>query len=245
MFIYKITNTMNNKIYIGMTTRDVETRFKEHIESALYDKTKNTHLYKSIKFYGKNKFIIETIYETQSFEDLCNKEQYYIKYFNSLNPSGYNYLMGGKSNYKLSEEHILNISKPVKATNTVTKQEYFFISLSLPNTLGYNRGSISVNIKNKTSYKGYTWEHISKDEYLDNKNKTDINKVHKLYARNLKSNEILVIYHGENLTDYGFDSAKVWSILKGEKWRKSHKGYEFSYNPFQDLPVQASDLIPK
>lgn len=232
MYIYKITNLINNKVYIGQTTRCYKIRFKEHIESALYDKTKNTYLYKSIKKHGKENFIIEVIEKVDDLNLLNEREVFYINHFNSINPFGYNYLPGGKNNYKLSEQHILNISNPIKATNSITGENYYFISLTLPNSLGFSSGSVSVAIKDNKIYKGYFWKKISKEEYLNNKFKNDIKKIPKFYAKNIETGKTTIIYYGDKLKDYGFNSTKVGPILKGHYGRKTHKGYIFSFNPF-------------
>lgn len=58
-FIYKITNQINQKIYIGQTARDIKTRWREHKSHAIckYD----THLYNAINKYGAENFIIEEV----------------------------------------------------------------------------------------------------------------------------------------------------------------------------------------
>ena len=48
-FIYKITNTINNKIYIGKTTRTVEKRYKDHLYSS---KKSNCYLHIAMRKYG-------------------------------------------------------------------------------------------------------------------------------------------------------------------------------------------------
>ena len=54
MWIYKITNIQNNKVYIGQTIRPVQDRFNRHISDALHDII-DTHFARAIKKYGKEK----------------------------------------------------------------------------------------------------------------------------------------------------------------------------------------------
>lgn len=91
--IYKFENKINGKIYIGQS-RCVDRRYKEHVE------TKNPiyELDRAIKKYGIEKFDY-TILESFNTTDLdeVNKwmderEEYYIKFYNCLNPNGYNLL---------------------------------------------------------------------------------------------------------------------------------------------------------
>lgn len=94
-YIYKIINKINNKIYVGYTSRSVERRFYEHCWAA-----ENTNcssiLHLAINKYGKNSFQIEVIKKfDEKEEDWIELEKYYIKYFNSLSPNGYNVLEGG------------------------------------------------------------------------------------------------------------------------------------------------------
>lgn len=83
--IYKITNKLNNKCYIGQSVH-IERRWQEHcLPSA------KSAIALAIKKYGKDNFSFE-ILEECLIEELDLKEDYYMKYFNSLKPNGYNIL---------------------------------------------------------------------------------------------------------------------------------------------------------
>lgn len=93
--IYKITNTINNKIYIGKTKRDIKLRLQEHIRDS-NNPDKNIPLHQAIKKYGKENFIIEIIEDNIIDDELDNKEKYYIQLFHSLShENGYNVTQGG------------------------------------------------------------------------------------------------------------------------------------------------------
>jgi group I intron endonuclease len=105
--IYKIINTVNNKLYIGQTVSHVLNhkkyrpyghiaRFKSHVSEA-YSTKKNQSLYlnNAIKKYGAHKFIVELI-ETCHINNADERETYYIDKYNSLCPNGYNLKNGGK-----------------------------------------------------------------------------------------------------------------------------------------------------
>lgn len=89
MVIYKITNRLNNKVYIGQTIRDLATRVQEHRRKA------NSLVGKAINKYGIENFTIEEIYTATSIEDLNDNEVYYISQYNCLAPNGYNLCLGG------------------------------------------------------------------------------------------------------------------------------------------------------
>ena len=96
MFVYKITNLINQKIYIGKTIKkDIKERMKEHIRASKTNK--NMPILKAISKYGKENFIIEILFEGKNNEEICEKEKEFIKKYNSMNPIiGYNILSGGE-----------------------------------------------------------------------------------------------------------------------------------------------------
>ena len=94
MIVYKITNKINNKVYIGITIRKLNERWNEH--RSRISERKHCHLYGAMDKYGVENFAIEQIDTATSKEELYSKEEYYIKLFNSNNPDfGYNMTQGG------------------------------------------------------------------------------------------------------------------------------------------------------
>lgn len=51
MYVYKITNKHNDKVYIGQSIRPIEERFKRHINDSL-NNILNTHFARAIRKYG-------------------------------------------------------------------------------------------------------------------------------------------------------------------------------------------------
>lgn len=103
--IYKITNKVDNKIYIGKTTKSIQKRFREHIVEA--NRYKNcidqgqqfeyeSRLYPAMIKYGYDNFKIEEVELLNESDDINEKEIFYIRFYNSLNPDvGYNISAGG------------------------------------------------------------------------------------------------------------------------------------------------------
>lgn len=144
MYIYKITNTQNNKVYIGQTIRPVEERWKRHKSDAL-NNIIDTHFARAIRYYGPDAFIVEIIDTAESQRELTAKEHYWISWYNSAE-EGYNetnaeYKCGGNTYNKKTEEE-LNVIKEkirqtklgaknphstkVKCKNVITNEEYHF-----------------------------------------------------------------------------------------------------------------------
>lgn len=94
MTIYKITNLVNGKIYIGKTKYTKEKRLKEHFKCA--EQGCNTFLYNAIRKYGKENFIIEELDIAKSISELNKKEKFWIDKLDSRNRLiGYNVAPGG------------------------------------------------------------------------------------------------------------------------------------------------------
>lgn len=100
VYIYKITNLINNKIYIGLTTRTVEMRWKEHVRGTQY-------IDNAIKEFGKDNFTIETIEECE--DDVADdREIYWIQYYDSYH-NGYNYTLGGRDNKLIMTDKVQEV----------------------------------------------------------------------------------------------------------------------------------------
>jgi group I intron endonuclease len=105
-YIYKITNTLDNKCYIGQTITNIEERWRHHKTNS----SNCLYLKNAFKKYGINKFKFEIV--CICFDDDLNRfEIEYIKHFNSLVPNGYNLKAGGKCGGKLHQETKEKISK--------------------------------------------------------------------------------------------------------------------------------------
>ena len=80
MHIYKITNTVNNKVYIGQTVQtNPKMRWYAHLADAR--RGKKSYLYDSIRKYGKESFVWEIIDFAGSIEELNVKEEYWLNYY--------------------------------------------------------------------------------------------------------------------------------------------------------------------
>jgi group I intron endonuclease len=109
MIIYKVTNLLNSKIYIGLTIQKLETRKHQH---ELHSQKKPLMvLHYAIRKYGKENFKWEIIKECISNQELNSSEKELIKFFQSEKKDiGYNRTSGGE-NPKMSIEVRLKMSK--------------------------------------------------------------------------------------------------------------------------------------
>lgn len=88
MVIYKITNLLNEKIYIGQTRQPIEKRFLQHFKA-------DSPLGQDMREYGIENFTIEIIERCENQEQLNEREIFWINALNSKQPNGYNVTSGG------------------------------------------------------------------------------------------------------------------------------------------------------
>ena len=113
-FIYKITNTINGKSYIGQTIQNVKDRFYQHCATKCSKAVLDMAIHRAIKKYGKSNFTVEVIEEIDSV-NLNDRERYWIKYYNSYN-NGYNSTKGGQDGCKPFKD--LDVESIIKEYNT-------------------------------------------------------------------------------------------------------------------------------
>jgi len=94
-FIYKVTNRINGKAYVGLTTNQVSDRWQLHIRLAERSE-KPTGLRAAIKKYGADKFEIVQIDVAHSIKELIDKEVSAIQLHGTRAPKGYNLTKGGE-----------------------------------------------------------------------------------------------------------------------------------------------------
>lgn len=122
--IYKITNKLNNKVYIGQSI-NVKRRWQEHKQCAnptnkSFKATK--HLYKAIAKYGISNFKFCLLEECR-VDQLDKLEISYIQLYNSANPAfGYNVQLGGNSSKTLTPAYVFEVIAELQLTNeTITE----------------------------------------------------------------------------------------------------------------------------
>lgn len=106
--IYKITNLINNKVYIGKTSRSLETRWQEHRKN-FYKLQDKMAIHMAMFKYGSEAFDLEKI-ENCNESNINEREQYWIDYYNSYN-NGYNSTLGGEGSVKVDYQEVLSLWK--------------------------------------------------------------------------------------------------------------------------------------
>lgn len=146
--IYKITNLVNNKVYIGKSSQ-LEKRKYQHFYDSFYKNVNNRNynmtIHKAIRKYGKENFSFD-ILEICDINKLDQKEQYWISYYNSK-CSGYNESDGGEGVVNLNRELIFSLWDEGKSITQICQQT------------NYSKGGVQQALKN---YKNYSIEESQK-----------------------------------------------------------------------------------
>lgn len=155
MIIYKVTHTLDGKVYIGQTIKPLKKRWSEHGY-----KKKNTYFSNCLRKYGKENFSIEQIDQASSLEELNEKEVYWINFFDSTNKEkGYNIEHGGNS-HKKSQETIEKQRRSMIGKNKYKRTEEARLNMSLAQ-MGKKRAPFSEEHKDKIRQKALGRKHTS------------------------------------------------------------------------------------
>ncbi len=149
IWIYKITNLVTQKMYVGVTSRDIEYRWKMHQYQNGCRRLSN-----SIKKHGAENFKIEEIYVCFDYDHANEMEDYFIKFYNTLSPNGYNLREGGRFG-KVTEEtrEILRVTQN-KNWESEERRDYYSDMLKERWASGKNESALSgikIYIENKKS----------------------------------------------------------------------------------------------
>lgn len=141
--IYIIRNNINTKVYIGQSI-DVDKRFKRHCKK----NNNNSLIDEAIKKYGKEHFYVEVL--EHQVENYNEREKYWIRYYNSQTPFGYNILSGGEypprfigdnhPNVKIEEYAVELLKRDLKETNIPLSQLAAKYHISKRQVLRINQG---------------------------------------------------------------------------------------------------------
>lgn len=209
-YVYKITNDINGKMYIGQTSRSLSERFEEHCYEVRVKRFADRPLYAAMIKYGIEHFSIELIEETD-----CPKEReiYWIEYYGTFK-NGYNATFGGDGKWYIDHDLVV---ETYKQTQNMT---------ATANLLGIHPDSVDKILREKNESKRSTAE-INTDKYAKQINMFDLNNN---YFRTFVS----AYDAGRYLIQNGLTNCKLTTIkthivevCKGK--RKSAAGFKWSY----------------
>jgi group I intron endonuclease len=108
--IYIITNTINDKKYVGQTCQGIARRWNQHRYDAKHSETK---IARAMRAHGVENFAIELLAEAEDQDSANRLEPFWIRLFDSV-ANGYNIENGGKATGKITDEQRSALSKRTK-----------------------------------------------------------------------------------------------------------------------------------
>ena len=245
--IYIITNTQNNKSYIGQSIH-IAQRWTEHIYAAKQFKKTNKHnkLYDAINKYGITNFQFSILEECIDSSVLDEREIYWIAYYDSYN-NGYNSTRGGQGPgqaQQVDEKWIYNLwdeglsSKEIqyitgygKTTVYFHLKEYSNYSTEESKKRGYRQSSLiklaSININNNYSFSSIGWT---------------IHQSIPIYQYDLFGNYITMyssITQAEQKYATSIGDTSIRKCVEKNPRNKTAYGYQWSREKVDKMPVVA------
>lgn len=172
--IYKITNLLNKKSYIGKSN-NIERRFKDHIRLAFTENHKeyNKSLYQAFRKYGIQNFSFNVIEELKDYNLASQREKYWINYYQTFT-NGYNESLGGDGGSSKGHCQGKNNGRA-----KLTQQDVIFIRTKYKQ--GCSKKDCYEYFKDKISQSGFakiwlgkTWQYIMPEVFtIENKQRNE------------------------------------------------------------------------
>lgn len=183
--IYIIKNHCNNKVYVGQTTTSMKQRWNHHITSAKNNFEPSMVLYKAMRKHGVANFYVELLEDNIVGTDSLNeREKYWINYYDSLVPNGYNVREGGEDCGRREVYKIDSITNDIVAKYDSLNQAAEENNIDPSNLSKVCRGI-------ECSCKGFKWSYTDEydEEKIKNKNPKVLNRA--IYQIDNRTGEII------------------------------------------------------
>jgi len=232
-YIYKITNCINEEIYVGKS-KNPKARWRQHKS---HSKKRNTKLYYAMRKYGVSNFLFDILEECNE-KNVNEREVYYVS---SLNPY-YNMTNGGDGGGFLNKKHGNNWKSAIKQSNS-KKVACYDLNGNLIQTYdscrdaSYDlfgkecRGIDAVTRGEYQTYGGYQWKTF-KDVPKPNiaPYKRTSHKIKKI-AKYSIDGKLIKMYDSMTVAAKENDASTSKITLVCQNKRKTHKGYIWKYLP--------------
>ncbi len=243
--IYLIINLINNKKYVGQTTKTIKQRWDRHIKS-----NTNFPIHNAIRKYGKDNFVISEIDSSDNLDKANWKEVYWGLFYNSIFPNGYNLRLGDRKTIYVSDAIKEKISKSntgrkaseetkaklkiARNKRTISKEAYQKAAITRQKTHPNHFSDCGKKAWIKIRASGRTQTTTDKSHWQtpEFKEKCRINVIKRSNetGRLFQCNETKQTFRncGECARQMNLRSYKtIWKCLK--RLSKSYKGFTFTY----------------
>jgi hypothetical protein len=223
--IYKIENIINHHVYIGQTSEHdgfngryrnrgngIERVYNYYLSRKSRDLYYNRHLFSAIEKYGFEAFVVDEILDTAlTFEELNDKEAFYVKQFDSLN-NGYNSTEGGdrKTGYRPPSGKDCRHSKRICQISLDGKLIKIWDGFGdIQRETGISKGSVAnVCAGNKKTAGGFVWTY--EEDYDPNK---DYGRIPKIKDGGKGTKPVLLLDKNNNVLQEFYSVNHVGDVL--------------------------------
>lgn len=220
LIIYKATNRLNGKVYIGQTVQALAERMGDHRRKALVHSSKS-HFHAAIRKYGFDAFDWTVLEKAEDRALLNSLEQFWIKSHESTNPSkGYNNTHGGDS-FEFTEETKRRIGEAGRGNkrSEAFKENLRQIEKGDHNPFYGKHHTEEAKRKNREAHVGKKLkpEHIAKCIHLGSNNPRAV--INEETARKIKTLTFDGWRQCDIVRELGISKTIVSGICRGITWR--------------------------
>jgi group I intron endonuclease len=227
-YIYKITNIVNSKNYIGQTRSSIQERWRQHLREADNDRV-DYPLYMAMRKYGQDNFEINLVEEVPDYE-LNDRETYWINYYNSYigNGEGYNCTYGGEGNSTINRDEVMKLWDDGHSIKQIADK------------LCHDRSAIRHVLQN---YNGYTVEESNRrGDCLQNES-----RFIPIYQYDVNG-DFIARYNSREDAERatGIKISNIWEALSGHSYTAG--GYQWKYEKYdkiEDVSAKARNYKQK
>lgn len=211
MYVYKITNKINGKAYVGQTRNSVQNRWQEHCSGC--NGSSRSLIHRAIRKYGRENFIFKVIEICNSLEELNAAEEHAIEHHNTMNPFGYN---------------LIGTNRGVRLMSEITRQRMRQAQKRRPKPTEETRQRRSKSLRGLKRT----------DETRERIALAKIGKLNPAFGKTPANAKAVIGWNEqtgegwffkslEEAKQYGFDASNICTVCKGRLTR--HRGFRWAY----------------
>lgn len=244
LIIYRVTNNINGKIYIGLTTSTLPERKKVHKSKAFSTVVEyNRVFYNAIRKYGWDNFSWDILETLNTEEDLKNREIFWISHYKSFigfpDAHGYNMTLGGEGtfgrvgelahNAKLNSKKVAEIKKLLIAGQshpTIAKE--FGVDKTTISLIAIEKQWKDVDVEG--------WDDYLNREYKGKKfTSTQVAEIKKLLLSGKRQRHVAAMFETSEYNIYDIARNNIWSHVTVEGWE--------NYKPMAGNSKLTDDMV--